>query len=216
MLEVADRLVRGDTFRSRDLGPILLQLRSDRAVDALSPRIARARAVVFLYLAELDGVQVSPEGSDGKLLAWDAVNRSLSLTPQDAFFWVHRYLLWNAISGFSSESVALLEESYNVGPREGWIAILRNRRALAVLSQMDEPSQQLVVLEFAALVDAGLIDAAEATLTGTGWIYRERLLASLDKVALPAREAFAKTLVDHGVKVLVPGVPMSDQPWRRN
>ncbi|WP_128953516.1 hypothetical protein [Bradyrhizobium guangzhouense] len=214
---MAKQLVSGRTYRARDLkqalAPSLMLVDTGRD----NPAVARARAIVALYLAEFSASDSGAADRDSALLtAQRAVGDALIQNPYDSILWLNDYLLQIAASGFASEHAVLLDQSYAMGPREGWIAISRNRRALAILPFLNPSSQQLAVSEFAALVNAGLSEVAQASLTGAGWIYRERLLASLEKVDLPAREAFARTLWDSGVSVQVPGVSIPDQPWRRN
>lgn len=211
-LEVAARLVSGNTYRPRDLKKTLTPAWTQVVTNANDPRIVRAEAVISLYLAELNS------GSSGEALpaAGRAVRASLVQNPYDSFLWLNLYLLQNATGGFASEHATLLQESYATGPREGWIAISRNRRTLAILPFLGAANQQQAVSEFAALVEARLFEVAQASLTGAGWVYRERLLAALERVDLPAREMFARALWDRGISAQVPGVSIPDQPWRRN
>lgn len=214
-LEVAAQLVRGNTYRPRDIENTFAWINVVKNVS--DPELARAKAIIFLYLAEFSATELGGRKSEErKLTAERAVSDSLAQNPDDSFLWLNLYLLKNASSGFAAEHATLLQQSYATGPREGWIAISRNRRALAILPILDATNQQLAVSEFVALVGAGLFEVAQASLMGAGWMHRERLLAALERLDLPAREMFARALWNNGINVEVPGVSTPDQPWRRN
>ncbi|MCA1392277.1 hypothetical protein I6F20_24705 [Bradyrhizobium sp. IC3123] len=211
-LDVAARLISGDTYRLGELKKTLVSLKRQAVANVDAPKILRAEAIILLYLAELK----SGSYEEALPAAERAVRASLFQNPNDSFLWLNLYLLRNADNGFATEDAALLHESYSTGPREGWIAITRNRRALAILPFLDDANQQQVISEFAALVKARLFEVAQASMVGAGWVHRERLLAALERVDLPTREMFARALRDGGVAVRVPGVLVPDQPWRRN
>lgn len=213
--EIGLRLVSGDVFRRGDLQEMLSRTRSHVGASPAHAEVERVNAIMLLRLAELEMNDGSSEAAEQKFrTAENAVRASLALNPEDSFAWLLLYLVHNITSGYGSENLRLLQESYEAGPREGWVAVSRNRRALAVLSLFDEPTGRAIVAEFAGLVDAGFAEEAQASLTGTGWVYRERLLASLEQVELPAREAFAKVLATRGIVAHVPGITMSDRPWQ--
>ncbi|MBB4365094.1 hypothetical protein GGD65_006158 [Bradyrhizobium sp. CIR18] len=211
-LDVAARLISGDTYRLGELKKTLASPRRQAVANVDDPKIVRAEAIVSLYLAELK----SGSSEEALPAAERAVRASLMQNPHDSFLWLSLYLLRNASGGFATEDAALLHESYSTGPREGWIAISRNRRALAILPLLDDGNQQQAISEFAALVKARLFEVAQASMVGAAWVHRERLLAALERVDLPTREMFARALWDRGIAVQVPGVSVPDQPWRRN
>ena len=109
--------------------------------------------------------------------------------------------------------MSYLEQSYSTGPREGWIALRRNRLALAAFQMLNERMQDSVTAEFAGMVDSYFIGEAADNLQRAGWPQRERLLASLGDVDIMSRELFAKWLERNGVKVVVPGVKSNERPW---
>jgi hypothetical protein len=105
--------------------------------------------------------------------------------------------------------------SYSLGPNEGWIAVRRNRLALALFAVLTPDLQNKAVLEFAHLVDSGFVPEAADILTGPGWPVRERLLSRLAHVDELYREQFAKAVYQLGYDVSVPGVkPFGFRPWR--
>ncbi|TYO61227.1 hypothetical protein FXV83_39320 [Bradyrhizobium hipponense] len=142
-----------------------------------------------------------------------AIRNSFSANPADAFLWLLFYSAQTATNGFQAEYLSYVERSYQLGPREGWIALRRNRMALAMFPFASESLRDMIVSEFVGLVDAGLIEDAASNLTGVGWPYKDLLLASLETADIVSREAFAKRLVKDGVKVPVPGVQTNERPW---
>lgn len=134
---------------------------------------------------------------------------SLCLNPSDAYLWLMLYWGSNLRSGFEERSLPYLHQSYDLAAMEGWIALRRNKLALAILAQLNESLQEKVVSEFAALVNSGFTDIASANIATVGWAHRGRLLASLSQVDINSRETFARALANDGISVSVPGVEIS-------
>src|SRR5581483_10514237 len=139
---------------------------------------------------------------------------SLSLSPTDPFLWLMLYSLEATRNGFDIKSLRLLDESYATGPREGWVALRRNKLSLSVFPMVSDGLQTEIVSEFAGMVDSDFTEAAALNLTGNGWAQRDRLLAGLADANIIAREAFAKKLARDGVSVIVPGVELDERLWR--
>jgi hypothetical protein len=143
-----------------------------------------------------------------------AIHASLELAPCDAYFLFAAYSLANTRAGYAKENLRLLDASYKNGPFEGWISVMRNQLALAVFPDLKADTQRAVLAEFAAMVDSGLLEDAGRSLV-SAWPHRDMLLASLAATKLPERERFARTLIDTGIRVSVPGVDQNiNQPWR--
>jgi hypothetical protein len=126
--------------------------------------------------------------------------------PTDSFFWLVYYWTNLTTDGFNPNLLRFLRMSYQQGPNEGWIAIKRNRLALAIFSQLTPELSDLALDEFSGIVRSGLIEDAAAILTGPGWNIRDDLLAHLVSVPLAERERLALTLRNGGHDVVVPGV----------
>ena len=77
-------------------------------------------------------VQVALENSDPDQFARSMaaanamIRKSLSWAPADLFLWFALFWLENMQFGFRDESIRYLEQSYELGPSEGWIALKRN------------------------------------------------------------------------------------------
>lgn len=176
------------------------------------------RADANIRIAKLDhafdvsgGASLDPLMSDARRSAIS----SLLVGPADAFTWLALYWLTNTESGFKRDNLKFLRLSYSMGPNEAWVAVPRNRFALAVFAELDDDLQERVVGEFVKLVDAGLITESVAALVNSGWAIRDRLLPRLEGVSLEKRERFAKVLADEGFRVTVPGVSIAPiRPWK--
>jgi hypothetical protein len=175
----------------------------------------RAKALIALRTAEEAVQRKSPEESDHEV-EWseNGIRDALSLIPGDAFLWLMLYSVTMARNGFDPGNIGYLDQSYASGPTEGWIALRRNRLALAIFPMLRELLQQKVVTEFAALINSGFIEDAAINMTSVGWVHRDRLLAGLGNVDVPSRKVFAKRLAQDGVKVTVPGIA-TDERWQR-
>jgi hypothetical protein len=161
-------------------------------------------------------VQVALENSeprqfDAYAAAADSlIRKSLGCAPSDAFLWFALFWVENMRFGFRDESVKYLEQSYQFGPYEGWIALKRNIYALALYRSLPERLQKQAVLEFAAMVNSGFIGDAAANLQGPGWPIRDVLLASLSGAQEKYRKQFAVRLRRRGLELAVPGVEMPE------
>ncbi|MGY4344977.1 hypothetical protein ACVWXM_001441 [Bradyrhizobium sp. GM7.3] len=177
--------------------------------------MTRADALIRLRVAEESVARKSSEEADRDVAAAGyALESSLLLNPADSFLWLMSYSQEIKRRGFDERTVGFLKQSYATGPLEGWIALRRNRVALAAFTGLAEAMQAQVVAEFAAMVDSEFVEDAALNMMGVGWPQRDRLLACLVDVDLIPREAFAKKLSREGLKVSVPGVELDDRLWR--
>lgn len=211
--DVSTRLVANEHFKPAALDAVLSWIE-----EQPGPRrsiLARVEALIRLRVLE-EPIERMPTGNvDGELTAAeDRVRSALFLNPADGFLWLMLYSVETTRLGFSFKNLRYFDQSYTTAPREGWIALRRNRLGLSIFSALPEHSQQRVVSEFAGMVDSGFIDAAGANLAGVGWAQRDNLLASLIMTDIIPREALAKMLAREGVKASVPGVNI-DERWLR-
>jgi hypothetical protein len=214
-INTAKHIIQGDTFK-------------DGALDALRPAIAGVSDDKWSHPSALSSVAIinlryfeeamggADQGQiDPKMIGLDkAVRESLANTPSDPFLWLVLFWLENTHNGFSRGNLKYLRMSYLLGPSEGWIAVRRNRLAVAIFSQLPPDIAENSVAEFARLVDSNFFSEAADILTGPGWPVRDRLLAGLKDVTDVNREIFAKTVYRLGYDVSVPGVDRQDfRPW---
>ncbi|MCK1722056.1 hypothetical protein [Bradyrhizobium sp. 141] len=212
--EVAARIMAEERFKNGVAARLLERMQRERARTVLAPEITRARGLVGLLAAQEATRQMSPAEADRSMHdAETDLELSLTISPVDAFLWLMLYSVSAARNGIDEKCVSYLEQSYSTGPREGWIALRRNRLALAALQMLSEPMQESATSEFVGMVDSYFIAEAAANLRSTGWPHRERLLAKLGQIDVTSREMFAKWLARDGVKVAVPGVKLDERPW---
>lgn len=207
-------MLSGASFKSDVVAGLLARKFFD-PVGLRLPSLARAEAVLRLKAAELALSRIDAETVDNRFAqAAAAVEAALVIIPGDAFLWFARYWLAITREGAIDAKLVDLAASYKFGPREGWIAELRNGRALGVFSQLDPALQTLVVSEFAAMVEAGLITEATLNLMGPGWNARARLLAGLAEVQDAQKRAFMKALRTEGIRLAIPGLTETEErPW---
>ncbi|PIT04895.1 hypothetical protein TSA1_32230 [Bradyrhizobium nitroreducens] len=142
------------------------------------------------------------------------IRSALTSNPADSFLWLMLYSTELTRTGFDNSLIRYIEESYALAPLEGWVALQRNGIGLATFENLKPSMQDKVVSEFVGLVDGSFLDVAGVNLTTVGWAQRERLLASLTRLDVISREAFAKKLSREGLKVAVPGIEVDDRLWR--
>jgi len=213
--EMSDRIIVNDRFGLKALHSALDRLEPEGSASKFNPDLARAVALVGLRISEEIAGRASAEQLDRDAAISDrGLRSSLGLNPADSFLWLALYSAEMRRNGFSLEKLPLLDQSYATAPLEAWIALRRNRLALATFPFLSQDTQEKVISEFAGLVDSGVTDDAAANFMGPGWEQRDRLLARLADVNLIAREAFAKRLARDGVKVIVPGVDIDERLWR--
>jgi len=210
--EITRSTLAGDGFRPETLKLALMGIEDQ--VDKVPIRADIRRAVALIHFAMLDATQPDRLNEVDPVLIQDTIRLSLMQSPTDSYLWFLLYSVANLESGFDKGSLKFLYQSYKLAPTEGWIAMRRNKRALAVLLELDKQTQEKVISEFAAMIGSEFFEQATQNLTGVGWAHKERLLESLRQVDAAAREMFAKRLVYFGVKATVPGVN-SDTPGAR-
>ncbi|MBI5128465.1 MAG: hypothetical protein HZA66_03400 [Rhodopseudomonas palustris] len=210
----ARRILAGDSFK-RDATAGLVEQLARAPLPALRPAsLTRAEAVLQLNLAER-ALATEADAEPRLAAAAAAIDAALAQAPTDAYLWAARYALATSRLGADPAHLPDLVRSYQLGPREGWIALLRHPRGLAVFAQLDPATQQRVVAEFAGLVSAQLTRDAVLALAGLGWPIRDRLLAGLAEVDLEPKQALVKAMRREGVRIEVPGVPeQEERPWR--
>lgn len=211
--DVSDRIISDQQFKPGRLNDVLARIEARPEIRPPLPAVTRAEALVRLRAAD-DTMRQSAEASDSAVAVTEtSLKRAIALNPQDSFLWLMLYSLQNTRNGFDLVNLGLVEQSYASGPLEGWIALRRNRLALAVFPSLDRAAQTQVVNEFAEIVDADFQSDAEVNLIGIGWPYRDRLLAGLERVDIASRQMFARMLVHDGYDVQVPGVKPKERPW---
>jgi len=213
---LAQTVIAGDSFKDDVLS------RAVGAFDTLGPTAIiyssrmRAGAILRLRLVESEFERGTSIMLDERVSALaDALRLAVAANPADPFLWLGSYWLRNTQGGFAPSNIASLSTSYALGPREGWIALRRNRLGLVIFPQLDAPTQDLVVSEFAGMVDSRYINDATLNLAGPGWTIRDRLVDALADIDPATKLALARSLYSRGVNLTIPGVDgIGERPWR--
>lgn len=212
--DLAERIMADQRFRPGVLREALAQIEREPKRVVVATSVVRAEALVGLRVAEAAMGRASPEMADHEVSAAEKrVRKALALEPMDAFLWVLLYSTALTRSGFDPTWINYLDQSYAAAPFEGWLALRRNRLALAVFAMLGPATRARVVAEFAGLVDSGFVEDAALILSSVGWVNRDQLVPVLERTDLASREALAKRLSREGLKVEIPGVKQSDRPW---
>ena len=143
-----------------------------------------------------------------------AIRASLDVSPADPFLWFSLFWSTGVSTGFRPEHLRLLRLSYEFGPREGWIAVKRNRLGLQLYPFLPPELAEAVVQEFVGLVEFAFFAESVDLMTGPGWPIHALLLSQLQTVPLTSREELAAVLRSRGYDVTPPGVTERRQrPW---
>ncbi|UPJ78947.1 hypothetical protein IVB16_29460 [Bradyrhizobium sp. 183] len=209
------RIIGGDRFRPDTLKEILAVVQSGPSAMLEHPDFVRAKALAHLRFSEESMAGHDSEEADANLSrALRNVRSALAMNPRDSFLWLMLYSVETTRSGFDPHYILYLDQSYAVGPHEGWISLRRNRLGLGAFPTLSDAVRSAVISEFVEMVDADFIDNAASNLIGIGWKYHEDLLAALASADLVSRQGLHKRLAADGIKLSIPGIAVDERPWR--
>ncbi len=207
-------IAAGEGYRAEVLDAIESRIAPER-VAKLRSSVLGDVAVIRLRLAEL-AIRANAGRIDERL---DALRESTALAlanaPGDSFLWLARFWLENTRNGLQPAHFPLLQASYDFGPHEGWVALRRNRLALAAFPLLPDGLSARAVAEFAGFVRWGLVREAADLVEGPGRALRSRLYTALGDLKDDRRRAFARELYRRDLDdVPVPGVDVTRPAWR--
>jgi hypothetical protein len=212
----ATRIIYNDEFKVEALQPLLPLIEAAEQEAYCQPSILHSAAIIRLRLMEsaiATGQRQSIDPARKKLRT--TILSSLACAPADPFLWLVLYWIEVSQDGFEPDLLKYLRMSYETGPAEGWVAVKRNRLALAVYNKLPDDLAAKAVREFANLVKSNFTREAVEILAGPGWPIQDILLKSLEDVPERDRANFAKALYVRELDVQVPGIAMPDRrPWR--
>lgn len=213
--ETASQILSNDHFKPGVLKDILAVVEATKNPIVSRSDTMRAVALIRVRIAEGAMGRNDPAEADRQAsVADEQIRASLEFSPADSLFWLLLYSVDIQGRGFDQQSLKYMEQSYISGPREGWIALRRNRSALAVFEMLNAATQEAVILEFTAEVRDGYPQEAADALTSVGWASRERLVGALANTDIASRETFAKAIARTGAVVSVPGIILDkDRLW---
>jgi hypothetical protein len=208
ILDVAGALIAGEVFKPETLAAIDARTNTENGSRF---RAALLNRVVVIRLRRVEEVI---RGSDAAVIDQrfeslsQTVDQTLSSAPDDAFVWFVKFWLDSRRNGLRADNLAYLRMSYELGPYEGWISLMRNRDALAAFPALPEDLADKAVAEFVGLVKWRLDSEAAAIAAGPGLPLRKSLFSRLEPLNYDQRRAFADAI--YGLEfddVPVPGIP---------
>ena len=213
--QIASEILDHETFKPKALDPFISTLAEIEQSRYCQPKLLRSAAIIRLRLAEEAIAFAERDVVDDRLSALEnGIRSALGCEPADAFLWMVLAWVNHLREGPRPEQLTFLRLSYSLGPNEGWIAVRRNRLALAMFPRLPPDLADESVSEFGRMVNSWLYWETIAIFTGPGWPIRDRLLAAVRGSGERQREALAKELYAEGYDIVVPGVaPREPRPW---
>jgi hypothetical protein len=207
IIDVAGEVINGNIFKPEILAAVEAQTETNSGPMRRSSVLGKA-AVIRLRQAE-DAIRAGdPEMQDQKLESLGRiVDKTFLNAPSDPFLWLVRFWLDSTRNGLRPENLRFLRMSYDLGPYEGWIAVKRNRIALAAYSALPSDLTEQAISEFVGLVRWGFVPDAGAIAAGPGRPLRGVLFPRLKDLNYEQRRAFANVIYGRELDdVPVPGI----------
>lgn len=216
MAPLGTKIIAGERFKPGVLEQYLSGSQAGAVDELCQPLALRTLAVARLRLAEEaisagNADLIRRTQSDGEA----ALQRSLSCTPTDPFLWFALFWIENSMRGLQEKNFALLRLSYRTGPNEGWLAIRRNRLAVALYPGLPVDLKQAAADEFAQLVKSDLITEAADIFAGPGRQVRNILLQHLQGVDEKKLRFLSILLAEKGIDDVFPELDTSSRLRRR-
>jgi hypothetical protein len=207
IVNVASAVAVGEVFKPDVLASIDARIESNTDWK-VRPSVLGKAAVIRLRLAENIIRTGDTKRIDRSLESLSRIiDASLLNAPSDPFLWLARFWLDNVVNGFRPDHLRDLRMSYDLGRFEGWIAIKRNRLALAYYSVMSNDLAELAVSEFVGLVRWGFAGEAADIAAGPGRQLRTILFPRLKDLIVDQRRIFAQGVYGQDLDdVPVPGI----------
>lgn len=213
IVDVAEAIRAGEAFKAEVLAAVAARTETN-GDSMLRSSVLGEAAMIRLRQAE-DAIRAGdPELIKQKLESLTRiVPEALRSAPDDPFLWLVWFWLDTSRNGLRPENLPFLQMSYDLGPYEGWIAIKRNRVALAAFPALTSDLAERAISEFVGLVRWGLIPEAADIAAGTAPPLRRILFARLKDLSYEQRRVFASAIYGRELDdVPVPGIaPPSNQ-----
>ncbi len=203
---MANQIIAGEEFKNDTLIQQIAAVESMQASKTCRPRALRSAAIVRLRLFETTEFANAQERSDAASNLVTSIRNSLACSPADAFLWFADYFIGVNEKGVEPEFFDALRQSYRVGPREGWVAIKRNRVAFAGFANLPSDLREAAINEFVDMLhDKHFYGFAADILIGPAWPERDVVLLELSSRLNDGKRAdFYEALKARGY-VRVPG-----------
>ena len=199
--QIADYIIEGDPFKVEILTRQLTAVARISSAAYCHPGALRSATIIRVRMMEM-AVNANEHKSDENLKSLDgAIRSSLSCSPADPFLWLVLYSLKERENGYRPEDVEYLRMSYRLGPREGWIAVKRNRLAFSEIQRLPADLSDAAINEFVGLVGSGFSEQAAEIFIGPAWRMRRTILSRLKDVPHRYREQFSNALQRRGYDI---------------
>ena len=207
IVDVARAITDGEAFKPEVLAAVEARTETNNGSTLRSSVLGKA-AMIRLRQADEAIRAGDPDITKQKLESLTRiVQETLRNAPADSFFWLVWFWLDTSRNGARPENLPFLRMSYDLGPYEGWIAIKRNRVALAAFPALTSDLAERAISEFVGLVRWGLIPEASDIAAGTAPPLRRILFARLKDLSDAQRRPFASVIYGREVDdVPVPGI----------
>jgi hypothetical protein len=212
---MASEILQGQTFATPALMDEAKRIEASEKSSSCNPAALNDAAAI--RLAIVDNLMAE---HDRTLLtsAYGSLNQAtraaLSCAPADSFEWLTLFWLDLSGHGFTAKNAVFLRLSYALGPNEGWIALRRNRLAIALFPRLPSDLAEDAVDEFVNLVDTDSLYPETAEIfSSASPVVQQRLAEALSSAKPIPRETFARTIYDNGVNIQIPGVERPSRPW---
>jgi hypothetical protein len=207
MSQLSRKIIGGELYPSIVLTEFAEQAERDQRRDICQPVARRTLAVIRLRLAE----EAFAGSDDGKVRQAQsalarALGSALGCTPTDAFLWLTLFWTQNNARGLQEDNFEALRMSYRFGPNEGWLAIRRNRMAVAIFPALPEDLKKQALDEFGQLVKSDFITDAADIITGPGRPISDLLLSRLDGIDVQKLRFLGRLLDGKGFDAKIPGL----------
>ena len=207
IVNVARAVANGEVFKPDVL--VAIDVQTENHVGwMVRPSVLSGAAVIRLRQTE-DAIR----GGDTKHIdrklesLTKVIDASLLNAPSDPFLWLARFWLKNFVNGFRPYHLQNLRMSYDIGRYEGWIAVKRNRLALAYYPVIPSDLAEMATSEFVDLVRWGLAGEAADIAAGPGRPLRNILFPRLKDLSVDQLRPFAQGIYGRELDdVLVPRI----------
>jgi hypothetical protein len=190
--QAAAKIIEGDIYSTEALAAFAEQ----GAIRNLRSRPLALGALSVIRLRQTEAVLTrEPEYVKSELGALrNVITEALANIPGASYQWLALFWTERRLREFDPRSLDTLRMSYSVGPREGWIAVRRNRLALVLYAALTDDLKEAAVSEFINLIKSRFYTDAADILIGSAPQVREIIYAQLERLSDADRQSFAKIL----------------------
>ena len=215
MERTATKIVAGDQFKIEKLMRQMLEIEAAKQLSYCYSVARRSAAIIRFRIMEeaiSTGEQTNIDPQMQPLN--DLILKSISCAPADSFMWLIFSWAENTQNSCKTECLKYLQMSYQLGPNEGWIALIRNYFAFSLYQKLTSDLADQAIKEFLGLLEMDVPEQMVQIFTGPAWQVRDEIIPRLKDVSDRGRQQFAKALYAKGFDTQIIGVDRtSKRPW---